>query len=253
MDLTYPKPKRDYNALTATFDRAFDGEMARCRVRTLWGQPEGELGRGRRAFGERPAGDQHHGRLRPPGLPSNGSTATCPTIVATPSRRWHGSYQVNDWLTLGGNGPVQSPRKYSCIGIAPKDVDLTAYGYQGYGFYRQGKVVDRGSAFEGDWLTQFNASAVVTIPTPGDRLDASLRLDVFNLFNSHAVTAYHEFGDVRRQRRGGHQLPQAGRVPDPALRADPAARRLLATARPRPVPPHPPPAGGALHAPERKR
>jgi hypothetical protein len=82
------------------------------------------------------------------------------------------------------------------MGIVPKDVDATAYGYQGYGFYCQGKVVERGSAFEGDWLTQFNASAVVTLPTPGDRLDASLRLDVFNLFNAHAVTAYHEFGDV---------------------------------------------------------
>lgn len=191
-DLTYPKPKRDYNALTATFDRAFDGKWSLSGSYT-WASLKGNYEGGVRSENGQLAINTTADFDSPGFL--NGADGYLPNHRRHTFKAY-GSYAVNKWLTLGGNGLVQSPRKYSCIGIVPKDVDPVAYGYQGYGFYCQGKVVERGSAFDGDWVTQFNASAVVTLPTPGDRLDATLRLDVFNLFNSHAVTAYHEFGDV---------------------------------------------------------
>ncbi len=191
-DLTYPKPKRDYNALTATFDRAFDGKWSLSGSYT-WASLKGNYEGGVRSENGQLAINTTADFDSPGFL--NGADGYLPNHRRHTFKAY-GSYKLNDWLTLGGNGLVQSPRKYSCIGIVPNSVDPVAFGYQGYGFYCQGKVVDRGSAFEGDWVTQLNASAVVTLPTPGDRLDASLRLDVFNLFNSHAVTAYHEFGDI---------------------------------------------------------
>jgi outer membrane receptor protein involved in Fe transport len=55
--------------------------------------------------------------------------------------------------------------------------------------------VPRGTAFTGDWLTQIDVSAIVHIPLPR-KVDASIRLDVFNLFNSKAVTSYNNFGEL---------------------------------------------------------
>lgn len=191
-DLTYPKPKRDYNAMTFTFDRAFDGQWSVSGSYT-WASLKGNYEGGVRSENGQLAINTTADFDSPGFL--NGADGYLPNHRRHTFKAY-GSYKVNDWLTLGGNGQIQSPRKYSCIGIVPEGVDPVAHGYQGYGFYCRGKVVERGSAFEGDWVTQFNASAVVTLPTPGDRFDASLRLDVFNLFNSHAVTAYHEFGDV---------------------------------------------------------
>jgi hypothetical protein len=191
-DLTYPHPKRDYNALTATFDRAFDGKWSLSGSYT-WADLKGNYEGGVRSENGQLAINTTADFDSPGFL--NGADGYLPNHRRH-TFKGYGSYEVNKWLTLGGNGLIQSPRKYSCIGIVPNAVDPVAFGYQGYGFYCQGKVVDRGSAFEGDWVTQFNASAVVTLPTPGDRFDASVRLDVFNLFNAQAVTAYHEFGDV---------------------------------------------------------
>lgn len=191
-DLTYPEPKRDYNAVTFTFDRAFDGKWSLSGSYT-WADLKGNYEGGVRS---------ENGQMAintTADFDSPGFLDGADGYLANHRRhtlKAYGSYQVNNWLTLGGNGLIQSPRKHSCIGIVPEARDKTAYGYQGYGFYCQGQVVDRGSAFEGDWVTQFNASAVVTLPTPGDWVDTTLRLDVFNLFNSHAVTAYHEFGDI---------------------------------------------------------
>ena len=191
-DLTYPEPKRDYNALTATFDRAFDGKWSVSGSYT-WASLKGNYEGGVRSENGQLAINTTADFDSPGFL--DGADGYLPNHRRH-TLKGYGSYQVNNWLTLGGNGLIQSPRKYSCIGIVPEDVDPVAHGYQGYGFYCRGNVVERGSAFEGDWVTQFNASAVLTLPTPGDRFDASLRLDVFNLFNAQAVTAYHEFGDV---------------------------------------------------------
>jgi len=197
-DLTYPEPKRDYNALTATFDRAFDGKWSFSGSYT-WASLKGNYEGGVRSENGQLAINTTADFDSPGFL--DGADGYLPNHRRH-TLKGYGSYQVNNWLTLGGNGQIQSPRKYSCIGIVPEGVDPVAHGYQGYGFYCRGKVVERGSAFEGDWVTQFNASAVLNLPTPDDRFDASLRLDVFNLFNSHAVTAYHEFGDV-----GGSGVP----------------------------------------------
>lgn len=190
--LTYPRPRRDYDAVTVTFDRAFDDRWSLSASYT-WANLEGNYEGGVRSENGQLAVNTTADFDSPGFL--NGADGYLPNHRRH-TLKAYGSYQVNKWLTLGGNALIQSPRKYSCIGIVPYEVDPVAFGYQGYGAYCQGEVVPRGSAFEGDWLTQFNASAVIHLPTPGDRFDAALKLDVFNIFNSQAVTSYYEFGDI---------------------------------------------------------
>jgi outer membrane receptor protein involved in Fe transport len=102
---------------------------------------------------------------------------------------------VAQWLDLGLNALVQSPQHYSCIGTVPEDVDAFAYTYHGYSYYCNGVLIPRGTAFTGQWLTEFDASIIFHLPLPR-KIDASLRLDVFNLFNSKAVTSYNEAGEL---------------------------------------------------------
>ena len=81
------------------------------------------------------------------------------------SFRAYGSYRLFDVLDLGLNALVQSPAHYSCIGAVPVDVDAYANTYHGYGFYCQGKLITRGTAFKGDWRTEFNFSAAARLTT----------------------------------------------------------------------------------------
>lgn len=196
--LGYTRPERDYDALTFTFDRAFDGHWSLAASYT-WANLEGNYEGGVRSENGQLAVNTT-ADFDSPGfqIGANGYL---------PNHRRHtlkayGSYQLYDWLTVGSNLLVQSPRKYSCIGIVPFDVDPVAFGYQGYGSFCQGKVVPRGSAFEGDWLYQVDVSAAIELPMPGDAFEASLRLDVFNLFDFDSATSFHEFGDI-----GGSGLP----------------------------------------------
>ena len=206
-DLSYNQPRRDYNALTFTFDRAFDGRWSLSSSYTwasLKGNYEGGVRseNGQLAVNTTADFDSPGFQLGADGYLPNHRRHTL---------KAYGSYQLNSWLTLGGNGLVQSPRRYSCIGIVPFDVDAVAFGYQGYGYFCQGDVVQRGSAFKGDWLYQVDASAAIKLPVPGNHFDASLRLDVFNLFDTHSATSFHEFGDISGS---GLADPNFGRAAD---------------------------------------
>ncbi|RZM10209.1 MAG: TonB-dependent receptor, partial [Sphingomonas sp.] len=88
-----------------------------------------------------------------------------------------------------------SPQHYSCIGTVPASVDAYANSYHGYSYYCNDTLVPRGSAFNGDWRTQVDVSAVVHLPLP-KQFDASIRLDVFNVLNSKSVTSFNEFGQL---------------------------------------------------------
>ncbi len=59
--------------------------------------------------------------------------------------------------------------------------------------YCNGQVVHRGTAFESDWRKEVNLTAQIRVPVD---FDASVRLDVFNVFNSKAVLEAQEFGDL---------------------------------------------------------
>lgn len=189
-DLGYPKPSRNYNALTLTFDRSFDQKWSLAASYTL------AFNKGNYEGGVRSENGQlainRTADFDSPGF-VNGAYGYLPSDRRH-SFKAYGSYRLFKELDLGANMLLQSPQHYSCIGAVPLSVDPYANTYHGYGYYCQGVLVPRGTAFNGDWLMQFDVSAVAHLPLPSG-IDASLRLDVFNLFDSDAVTSYNNFGE----------------------------------------------------------
>ncbi|TGX52266.1 TonB-dependent receptor [Sphingomonas gei] len=190
-DLRYPKPQRNYNAVTLTFDRAFDGVWG-ISANYTWAMDKGNYEGGVRSENGQ-LGVNRSADFDSPGF-LNGAYGYLPNDRRH-TLKAYGSYRPAAFLDLGANMIVQSPQHYSCIGTVPFAVDPTAYGYHGYSYYCGGKVVTRGTAFTGDWLTKVDVSATLNAPkTLG--LDASIRFDVFNVLNSKAVTSYNEFGEL---------------------------------------------------------
>ena len=190
-DLGYPKPSRNYNALTLTFDRSFDKKWSLAGSYTL------AFDKGNYEGGVRSENGQlainRTADFDSPGF-VNGAYGYLPNDRRHTFKAY-GSYRLFDMLDLGANVVLQSPEHYSCIGAVPVSVDAYANTYHGYAYYCQGKLIPRGTAFTGDWLTQVDVSAVVRLPLPHG-VDASVRLDVFNLFDSSAVTSYNNFGEL---------------------------------------------------------
>lgn len=188
-DLGYPTPKRNYNSLTLTIDRKWDG------VWSLGGSYTWALDKGNYEGGIRSENGQlsvnRSADFDSPGF-LNGAYGDLPNDRRH-TLKLYGSYRPVKFLDLGANLLIQSPEHYSCIGTVPYDVDPVANGYHGYSYYCNGQLVPRGTAFQGDWLYQFDANAVIHLPMPRG-LDGSVRIDAFNLFNLKAVTAYNEFG-----------------------------------------------------------
>jgi hypothetical protein len=190
-DLGYPKPSRNYNALTLTFDRSFDQKWSLSASYT-WAMDKGNYEGGVRSENGQ-LSINRSADFDSPGF-ENGAYGYLPNDRRHTFKAY-GSYRLFSMLDLGANMTLQSPAHYSCIGAVPLSVDAYANTYHGYSYYCQGVLIPRGTAFTGDWLTQFDVSAIVHIPLPR-KVDASIRLDVFNLFNSKAVTSYNNFGEL---------------------------------------------------------
>ncbi len=190
-DLLYPNPSRNYNAVTLTFDRSFDSVWS-LSANYTWAINKGNYEGGVRS---------ENGQLSlnrtsdfdSPGF-VNGSYGNLPSDRRHTFKAY-GSYRPFEFLDLGSNLLVQSPQNYSCIGTVPASVDAYANSYHGYSYYCNDTLVPRGSAFNGDWRAQVDVSAVVHLPLP-KQFDASIRLDVFNVLNSKAVTSFNEFGQL---------------------------------------------------------
>lgn len=214
-DLGIPKAVRRYDAVTLKVDRAFDGEWSLSGSYTwsrLFGNYEGSV---KSDNGQTDAGlttdfDQ-------PGL-------TLGTLGLSPNHRRHnakvfGSYQVTDWLMIGGNFSATSSRKFGCIGRVPASVDPFAQFFGAAGFFCNtdssgniitdertgvnvnnpvGTLTPRGSVFESDWVTQTDLSFVFRLPT--DVFQGSLRFDIFNVFNEKASIDFEERGTLNNGR-----------------------------------------------------
>lgn len=208
-DLGYPKAKRTYKAITATFDRGFDGLWS-AGANYTWSELKGNIEGGIRSdngqtdSGLTTAFDQ-------PGL-TNGAYGYLPGH-ARHQFKFYGSYALTDWFTFGLQFQVRSPRKFGCIGRVPSDIDPYAGAYGAAGFYcnvdSNGDIVTdssvdattyereltpRGSRLESDWESFVNVSSIFKMPD--ELLNATFRVDVFNLLNSKAITDRRELGTL---------------------------------------------------------
>lgn len=190
-DLRYPKPQRNYNSVTFTFDRKFDGVWSLAGSYT-WAMDKGNYEGGVRSENGQLSVNRSADYDTPGFL--NGAYGYLPNDRRH-TLKLYGSYSPFRFLDLGTNLLIQSPQHYSCIGTVPEAVDPVAFGYHGYGYYCRGELIPRGTAFKGDWLKQIDVSAVAHLPLP-KAIDASLRFDVFNLFNMKSVTVYNQAGEL---------------------------------------------------------
>jgi len=188
--LPYPEGRRSYNAIDLTFSREWDGKWALDGSYT-WSKSYGNTEGGAKSDnGQTDSGlttdfDQ-------PGF-TDGAYGPLPGDRRHRFKLW-GSYQVNDWLTIGANVRVESPRKFGCIGEHP--TDLFAWYYGASSWYCGGQLTPRGSQLEGAWTRTldltFSFAPKISDDMPGD---LTLRVDVFNVFNSAAVQDLNEFGE----------------------------------------------------------
>lgn len=232
--LGYPQAKRTYKALTVTFDREFDGVWSLAGSYT-WSKTEGNIEGGIRSDnGQDDAGittafDQ-------PGL-VEGAYGYLPTDRRH-NFKLYGAYQVTPWLLLGANLAITSPRRFGCIGRVPRTVDPFAALYGAAGFFcnvdANGEIITtgtvgnptgsatgtgtaptltpRGSVFQSDWTKELNLTAAFKLPT--DAVNASLRFDVFNVFNTRAGLDYEERGTLGNgQPRSSFRLANAFQRP----------------------------------------
>lgn len=235
--LGYPKAKRTYKAITATFDRDFDGVWS-LNASYTWSKSKGNIEGGVRSdngqtdSGLTTAFDQ-------PGL-TNGAYGYLPGD-ARHRFKLFGSYAVTDWLTIGAQFQAQSPRRYGCIGRVPVSVDQFAGAYGAAGFYCNldadgGVITDpafptvntgpggtppntttlgltpRGSQFKSDWSTFTNLSFAFKLPT--EAFGATLRVDVFNVFNEKNALDFEERGTQSNGRpRGDYAYPLIYQTP----------------------------------------
>ena len=126
-----------------------------------------------------------------PGL-TDGTDGLLPNHRGYKFKLW-GNYEVNDAFNFGGNLSVTSPRKYGCIGYHPTDVFAQLYGAAS--FYCNSTLTPRGSQLENDWITNLDMNFVYKLETV-TAADVSLRMDVFNVFNSDGVTDLQEVGET---------------------------------------------------------
>jgi len=187
----YPKGKRTYDALDVTFSREFDGKWSLDGSYT-WSDSKGNYeGSVKSDNGQTDAGlttdfDQ-------PGF-TDGAEGPLPNDRRHRLKVW-GSYAINDNITIGGLFNVESPRKFGCLGEHP--TDLFAWYYGAASWYCGGVATPRGSQLESDWTKRLDLTLSIN-PDLNEQMPGQLtfRVDVFNVFNSHAVNDIWEFGDL---------------------------------------------------------
>lgn len=195
-DLGFPKAKREYTALTFTFERAFDGKWGLQGSYVLSESKGNYEGAVKSDTGQADAGITSDFDL---------AELAAGTYGLLPNHHAHqfkafGSYAVTENLLLGANASVISPRKYGCQGLIPADLPgaSTANTYNPLpGRYCGGKLIPRGSAMNGDWISRLDVSLRYTVPAkiiPAGNL--VLRADIFNVLNAQGAQELYETGEL---------------------------------------------------------
>jgi hypothetical protein len=207
--LTFPKPKREYEAVTLDWKRADDGQWSfngSITLSRLKGNTEGTVKSDAGNGAQTDAGStQDFDYL---GL-SDYSYGLLPNHRAVNIKAW-GAVHVTKLFLVGANVQIQSPMHGSCEGFHPTDPNAAAYGASSFycgtgplnagGAYTTTQPAPRGSAWKSDWFKQLDLSFRFTVPSSwGMGNHFVLRADLFNVLNTQAVLqryAQHETAKV---------------------------------------------------------
>jgi outer membrane receptor protein involved in Fe transport len=208
-DLGYPKVKREYVGLEFSFERAFDGKWSLQGSYVLSESKGNYEGAVKSDVGQTDASITQD--FDQPGL-TDGSYGLLPNHRAHQLKMF-GTYAITDNLAVGANLTVLSPHKLGCLGRHPTDGFAALYGASSFYCLRDPTnassdvLTPRGSLTENDWQTSLDLQARFTVPsayTPGD---LTLRMDVFNVFNTDAITNSQERGTLTN----GNYSPNYGK------------------------------------------
>ena len=196
--LGFPDAERKYDAIELTIERAWDGVWS-LQGSYTWSNNRGNTeGFVQSDFGQDGAGMSRD--FDQPDLMA-GAYGKLPNHRAHQFKLW-GAYQATENLRFGFNASLASPRLFSCIGNSQGGFDGTNLGYI-YGAWSQyclGRLQPRGTGLDGvplksDWISNLDISVRYDVKLPlGSK--ATLRADVFNLFNSKGVTDVDQIGEL---------------------------------------------------------
>lgn len=189
-DLGYPTPTRTYEALTLTFDRAFDNGWDLHGSWTMSRSEGNYEGTVKSDNGQDDAGittsfDQ-------PGLTDH-SDGLLPNHRGHKFKLW-GNYEVTELFSIGAAMQATSPRYFGCIGLHPTDAFAQAYGAES--FYCNSQPTPRGTQQESDWIYNVDLAFIYRpqhLPLGGEPV---LRMDIFNVFDSSGVSDIWETGET---------------------------------------------------------
>ena len=212
--LTFPKPKRTYEAVIAEFNRADDGHWMLNGSATwskLKGNTEGTVKSDAGNGAQTDAGSTED--FDYVGL-SDYSYGLLPN-----DHRWQfklfGAYHFNEMFSLGANVFVQSPMHGSCLGFHPTDPYAAGYGSVSHfcgsspnaaGDYTVQTPAPRGAGWTSDWMKQIDLSGRINVPLgDNDLRKLTFRIDVFNVLNSHAIIQ--KYATQEQSHSGGAYQP----------------------------------------------
>lgn len=186
--LGYGKATRKYDAITFSFDRAWDGRFSLGGSYT-WSKSRGNSeGFVQSDFGQVDAGITQD-------FDQPGFVDYAYGYLPNDHRhliKLYGNVSLDDRFSIGLNTQISSPSPLSCFGFHPTDAFANGYGSASH--FCGGEPSPRGEAQKSDWYSTFNFSFQYAVPF-GDR-EVRLRGDVFNLFNSQAVMSRDQTGDL---------------------------------------------------------
>ena len=191
--LGLPEGERSYNAVTAEFERKFDGVWG-LQGSYTWAEISGNYeGTVKSDNGQDDAGITQD--FDNEGL-TDGANGELPQSH-THTLKLFGSYQPMENVLLGANFLLQSPRKYGCIGTHPTDPIAEQYGQSSWycdlsGANGTRTLTPRGSVTESDWLNQLDLTAAWRPETEFGQFE--FRVDIFNVLDADAGIDIDEYG-----------------------------------------------------------
>jgi len=197
--LGVPKVRRRYTAFELTAERAFadgwslQGSYTWSRLR---GNYEGAV---KSDNGQTDAGLTQDFDTR--GL-TDGTQGRLPND-RTHTFKLFGSYEFNEYFSVGANILVQSARHFGCQGVHPTDDIASQFGEAS--FFCDPDGIDgplpsvftpRGSVMKSEWVKRLDLSLAFApqFDLPED-MNLTFGVDIFNVLNSEDITDRNEFGE----------------------------------------------------------
>jgi len=189
-DMGFPeKPKRTYNALEFSFERAWDGKWSLGGSYVLAysrGNTEGYV---KSDIGQDDAGISQDWDY--PGL-MEGANGYLPNDRRHTFKAF-GSYQVADEWRVGANLLVQSGRPINCLGYYDGTLDGVSIEYGSASFWCNGKLNPRGTLGRLAWTKDVSAQVNYA---PKWQKGLSFQAEVLNIFNERTVQSIEEAGET---------------------------------------------------------